>query len=221
MATVRISGSWAEQLRSEFDAPYFGELIRFVREEYRIGTVYPPGRDIFRAFDCCPFEEVKVVVVGQDPYHGRGQANGLCFSVSPGTTYPPSLNNIFKELVQDTGVPWPVDGDLTRWANQGVLLLNALLTVREGSPGSHQNRGWETFTDAVIRVLAEQHESLVFFLWGAYAQRKGAMIDRTRHLVLEAPHPSPLSVYRGFSGSRHFTQANAYLMAKGKTPIAW
>ncbi len=218
---VRIEDSWKQQLQEEFDKPYFEELTRYVRSEYASGTVYPPGQQIFAAFDACPFEQVRVVILGQDPYHEPGQAHGLCFSVNDGVQFPPSLQNIFKEIESDLGVPVPLSGNLTRWARQGVLLLNATLTVRAHQAGSHQNRGWETFTDAVIRCLASRREHVVFILWGAYAQRKGAFIDRSRHLVLQSPHPSPLSAYRGFFGNRHFSRANHYLVEHGYLPIQW
>lgn len=218
---VRIEDSWKQQLQEEFDKPYFEELTRYVRSEYASGTVYPPGQQIFAAFDACPFEQVRVVILGQDPYHEPGQAHGLCFSVNDGVQFPPSLQNIFKEIESDLGVPVPHSGNLTRWARQGVLLLNATLTVRAHQAGSHQNRGWETFTDAVIRCLASRREHVVFILWGAYAQRKGAFIDRSRHLVLQSPHPSPLSAYRGFFGNRHFSRANHYLVEHGYLPIQW
>ena len=218
---VRIEDSWKQQLQEEFDKPYFEELTRYVRSEYASGTVYPPGQQIFAAFDACPFEQVRVVILGQDPYHEPGQAHGLCFSVNDGVQFTPSLQNIFKEIESDLGVPVPLSGNLTRWARQGVLLLNATLTVRAHQAGSHQNRGWETFTDAVIRCLASRREHVVFILWGAYAQRKGAFIDRSRHLVLQSPHPSPLSAYRGFFGNRHFSRANNYLVEHGYLPIQW
>lgn len=218
---VRIEDSWKQQLQEEFDKPYFEELTRYVRNEYISGTVYPPGSQIFAAFDACPFEQVRVVILGQDPYHEPGQAHGLCFSVNDGVQFPPSLQNIFKEIESDLGVPIPRSGNLTRWAQQGVLLLNATLTVRAHQAGSHQNRGWETFTDAVIHRLASQRENVVFILWGSYAQRKGAFIDRNRHLVLQSPHPSPLSAYRGFFGNRHFSRANQYLVEHGYRPIQW
>ncbi len=218
---VRIEESWKRELATEFEKPYFAELTEFVRNEYSTSTVYPPARLIFNAFDHCPFDEAKVVIIGQDPYHGPGQANGLCFSVNKEIKMPPSLVNIFKEIAADTGKPMPADGDLTRWSRQGVLLLNATLTVRAGSAGSHQRRGWETFTDAAIRILAEKRENLVFILWGSYAQQKGAFIDRSRHLVLTSPHPSPLSAYAGFFGNHHFTLTNDYLRKHGKEPIEW
>lgn len=218
---IRIHPSWREALASEFSAPYFSALTEFVRAEYAAGTCYPPAGEIFAAFDRCPFPEVKVVLLGQDPYHGAGQAEGLCFSVRDGVPTPPSLQNIFKELHDDLGVPVPTSGSLRRWADQGVLLLNATLTVRAGAAGSHQGRGWENFTDAAIRALSSQREHLVFLLWGAYAGRKAALIDRSRHCILTAPHPSPLSAYRGFFGSHPFSQANAYLATHGLQPISW
>ncbi|MBR4434365.1 MAG: uracil-DNA glycosylase [Bacteroidaceae bacterium] len=218
---VRIDESWKAVLQSEFDKPYFERLTSFVRQEYASGTCYPPAGRIFSAFDHCPFDKVKVVIIGQDPYHEPGQANGMCFSVSPTTPMPPSLVNIFKEIQDDLGTPPPADGDLTRWADQGVLLLNATLTVRAHAAASHQRQGWEEFTDAVIRVLNEQRDNLVFILWGSYAQRKGAIIDRTRHLVLTSVHPSPLSAYAGFFGNHHFSRTNDYLVQHGQTPIDW
>ena len=218
---VKIEESWKEVLGTEFEKPYFAQLTEFVRNEYSAGTVYPPAKLIFNAFDHCPFDKVKVVIIGQDPYHGAGQANGLCFSVNKGIAMPPSLVNIFKEIAADTGKPMPTDGDLTRWSDQGVLLLNATLTVRAGNAGSHQRRGWEEFTDAAIRILAEKRENLVFILWGSYAQRKGAFIDRNKHLVLTSPHPSPLSAYAGFFGNHHFTLTNDFLVKNGKEPIDW
>ncbi|MDY3858666.1 MAG: uracil-DNA glycosylase [Muribaculaceae bacterium] len=218
---VRIEQSWKEALSPQFDAPYFEALADFTRRAYATGTVYPPGREIFAAFDACPFNEVKVVILGQDPYHGPGQANGLCFSVSPGVKIPPSLQNIFKEVHDDTGAPIPDNGDLTRWATQGVLLLNNTLTVEAHRAGSHQGHGWETFTDAAVKALSDNRTGLVFMLWGSPAIRKGAVIDRSKHLVLTSPHPSPLSAYRGFFGNHHFSQANAFLVRQGKTPIQW
>ena len=208
-------------MQPEFDKDYFLKLTDFVRTEYRTATIYPPGRLIFNAFDLCPFDRVKVVIIGQDPYHGPGQAHGLCFSVNDGIAYPPSLVNIFKEIKADIGTEPPATGNLTRWARQGVLLLNATLTVRAHQAGSHQNKGWELFTDAVIRLLAEEKEHLVFILWGAYAQRKGAFIDRSRHLVLTSAHPSPLSAYNGFFGNHHFSRTNTYLEEHGETGIVW
>lgn len=219
---IKIEESWKRHLAEEFDKPYFVRLTEFVRSEY-MGTtpIYPPAKLIFNAFDHCPFDDVKVVIIGQDPYHGAGQANGLCFSVNKGIPFPPSLLNIFKEIADDTGNPIPQDGDLTRWSDQGVLLLNATLTVRAASAGSHQNKGWEEFTDAAIRTLARERDNLVFILWGSYAQKKGAFIDRNRHLVLSSPHPSPLSAYHGFFGNHHFSRANSYLKAHGKSEITW
>lgn len=218
---VRIDPSWKEQLQDEFEKPYFTLLTDFVRKEYRQGAVYPPAALIFNAFDSCPFDQVKVVILGQDPYHEPGQAHGLCFSVNDGVPFPHSLVNIFKEIQSDLGKPMPPSGNLTRWARQGVLLLNATLTVRAHQAGSHQNHGWEEFTDAAIQRLAAGREHLVFILWGAYAQRKGAFIDPKRHLVLKSPHPSPLSASRGFFGNHHFSQANAYLTRHGIDPIDW
>ena len=218
---VRIENSWKLRLASEFDKDYFIKLTEFVRSEYMRTTVYPPARLIFNAFDHCPFDKVKVVIIGQDPYHGPGQAHGLCFSVNDGVPNPPSLQNIFKEIQSDLGKPLPANGDLTRWANQGVLLLNATLTVQAHQAGSHQRKGWETFTDAAIRCLAEEREHIVFILWGAYAQKKGAFIDRHKHLVLTSAHPSPLSAYNGFFGNKHFSRANEYLAAHGITEIEW
>lgn len=218
---VRIEKSWHDALSDEWNAPYFKQLTDFVRQQYMTTTVYPPAGRIFAAFDECPFDKVKVVIIGQDPYHGPGQANGLCFSVAPEVAVPRSLANIFKEVHDDTGVPVPENGDLTRWARQGVMLLNATLTVEAHRAGSHQSRGWEEFTDAVIRELNARRENLVFILWGSYAARKGELIDRQRHLVLTSPHPSPLSASRGFFGNHHFSRANAYLVAHGQTPINW
>jgi uracil-DNA glycosylase len=220
-ADVKIHESWKQALQPEFEKPYFQELIQFVKSEYKTHVVYPAGRDIFRAFDLCPLPQTRVVIIGQDPYHGPGQAHGLCFSVPDGTPFPPSLQNIFKELQNDVGKAAPPSGNLMRWARQGVLLLNATLTVRAGQAGSHQNKGWEVFTDAVIRVVAEQPRRVVFMLWGAYAQKKGAVIDAGRHLVLRCAHPSPLSAHQGFFGSRHFSQANAYLREHGGVEIEW
>ena len=218
---VRIEETWRQHLQSEFDAPYFAQLVAFVRQEYAQGRVYPPGRLIFNAFDQCPFDQVKVVIIGQDPYHEPGQAQGLCFSVPNGVQIPPSLINIYKEIEDDLGVKCPLSGDLTRWAQQGVLLLNATLTVREHQAGSHQRRGWEQFTDAVIATLSRERTGLVFLLWGSYAQSKRVLIDTGRHLVLQSPHPSPLSAHRGFFGNHHFSQANAWLQAHGQEPIQW
>lgn len=220
---VKIEEGWKEHLKNEFDKDYFKQLTDRVRSDYANPTVrvYPPGKEIFAAFDASPFDSTKVVIIGQDPYHGPGQANGLCFSVAPGVTMPPSLVNIFKEVSADTGAPFPADGDLSRWARQGVLLLNSSLTVREHQPKSHSGIGWETFTDAAVDALANSRDNLVFLLWGSDAIKKGAKIDRNRHLVLTSPHPSPLSAHRGFFGNHHFTQANQYLQAHGKTPIVW
>lgn len=218
---VRIEESWRSHLQGEFDKPYFATLTQFVRSEYATRQIFPPGRQIFNAFDLCPFDRVKVVIIGQDPYHDDGQANGLCFSVNPGTLFPPSLQNIFKEISDDLGRPMPTDGDLSRWARQGVLLLNATLTVRAHQAGSHQGKGWEQFTDAVIHELSAHRDHLVFMLWGSYAKAKGAQIDTSRHCILTAAHPSPLSAYRGFFGCHHFSLANAYLTSHGLTPIDW
>ncbi|MCI6050566.1 uracil-DNA glycosylase [Phocaeicola plebeius] len=218
---VQIEEGWKKALAPEFEKDYFVRLTDFVRQEYQQTTVYPPGRLIFNAFNLCPFDKVKVVIIGQDPYHGPGQAHGLCFSVNDGVAFPPSSQNIFKEIHDDLGMPIPVSGNLTRWAEQGVLLLNATLTVRAHQAGSHQRRGWEEFTDAAIRVLAEQKEHLVFILWGSYAQKKGAFIDRNKHLVLTSVHPSPLSAYNGFFGNKHFSRTNEYLVSHGETPINW
>lgn len=218
---VKIESTWLQQLQSEFDKPYFGTLTEFVKNEYKTTTIYPRGDMIFNAFEQCPFDQVKVVILGQDPYHEPGQAHGLCFSVQDGVRFPPSLMNIFKEIESDLNKPYPKSGDLTRWAQQGVLLLNATLTVRAHQAGSHQNKGWEQFTDAVIHRLAEQKEGLVFILWGSYAQRKGEFIDSRRHLVLKSVHPSPLSAHRGFFGNHHFSKANSYLLEQGKAIINW
>lgn len=218
---VRIAEDWKELLREEFEKPYFAELVDFVKAEYASHQIFPAARNIFRAFDKCPLENLKVVIIGQDPYHGDGQANGLCFSVDDGVDFPPSLRNIFKEVAEDTGTPVPTSGNLDRWAEQGVLMLNAVLTVRAHEAASHAGRGWEKFTDAVVRQIAEKKEGVVYMLWGSYAQKKGAMVDTSRNLVLKAVHPSPLSVYRGFFGSRHFSKANDYLLSRGRGPIVW
>ncbi len=218
---IKIDISWKSRLSEEFTQPYFKTLIDFVKQEYATATVYPPGKEIFHSFDACHFDDVKVVVIGQDPYHGPGQANGLCFSVHAGVRTPPSLVNIFKEIRNDLGKPIPPSGDLARWAEQGVLLLNATLTVRAASPGSHQNKGWETFTDAVIRKISTEKEHVVFLLWGAYAQKKGEAIDRSKHCVLMSAHPSPFSADRGFFGCKHFSKANEYLRSKGIGEIEW
>ncbi|MEA4935101.1 MAG: uracil-DNA glycosylase [Paludibacter sp.] len=218
---VKIEKSWKEILQPEFDKAYFASLVNFVRREYSSKKIFPPASLIFNAFDQCPLDEVKVVILGQDPYHGVGQAHGLCFSVNDGIEFPPSLINIFKEINRDLGAPVPRTGNLIRWAQQGVLLLNATLTVEAHKAGSHQGKGWETFTDAVIKQLSDKKENLVFMLWGSYAQQKGAYIDSSRHLVLRSVHPSPLSAYRGFIGCGHFSAANEYLKSKGKKSIVW
>ena len=218
---VKIESSWKMRLAAEWDKPYFKSLTDFVRAEYRSKQCFPPAGRIFAAFDACPFDEVKVVILGQDPYHDVGQANGLSFSVNPGMPLPRSLVNIFRELRDDIGCPMPVDGDLSRWARQGVLMLNSTLTVEAHRPTSHNNRGWEQFTDEVIMRLAHDREHLVFILWGAYAARKGAFIDRGRHCVISSAHPSPLSASRGFFGSKPFSQTNNYLISTNQTPIEW
>lgn len=219
---VRIEPEWKQVLKEEFDKEYFSSLTAFVKEEYKKGGVYPAPKHIFRAFDLTPFSAVKVVILGQDPYHGQGQANGLCFAVGEQIPLPPSLQNIYKELESDLRKPVAhKTGDLERWAKQGVLLLNATLTVRAATPGSHQKKGWEEFTDAAIRALSEEREGLVFILWGNYAKAKGAHIDRSKHLVIESPHPSPFSAHNGFFGSRPFSKTNDYLISKGKMPIDW
>ncbi len=219
---VNISDSWKTVLSGEFEKEYFQHLVSFVRSEYLRQTCYPKGNEIFAAFDHCSFEKVKVVILGQDPYHGEGQANGLCFSVHAGIRHPPSLINIFKELEVDTGKGYPVNGDLGYLANQGVLLLNATLTVRSSQAGSHQKKGWELFTDAVIQQLSERKEGLVFLLWGGYAKKKGSKIDQKKHFVLNSGHPSPLSANRGYwFGNKHFSKTNAYLIKTGKPEIIW
>ncbi len=219
---VKIDPSWEKHLANEFKKPYFAELAAFVKKEYQGGKVYPHPKNIFRAFDLCPFEKVKVIILGQDPYHGEQQANGLAFAVESAQAVPPSLQNIFKEIASDLGTSLVhTDGDLSRWAEQGVLLLNATLTVRVHNAGSHQEKGWEQFTDAVIRALSEERADLVFMLWGNYAKAKGAHIDRAKHLVLEAPHPSPFSAASGFFGCKHFSRANDYLIAHHSSPIDW
>lgn len=219
--SVRIEDSWRKVLDEEFKEPYFNDLSAFVREEYLKGLVYPNPKDVFRAFDLCPFDKVRVVILGQDPYHGVGQANGLSFAVHEGVRIPPSLQNIFKEIQSDIGVTPLMNGDLSRWAKQGVLLLNATLTVRASSPGSHQNKGWEEFTDAVIRKLSDEKENLVFILWGNYAKQKGAVINRSKHFVIESPHPSPFSANNGFFGSKPFSKANEYLREHGEREVDW
>ncbi len=218
---VKIEESWKQILANEWNKDYFVKLTDFIRNEYATTSIFPPGKDIFAAFNATPFNNVKVVIIGQDPYHDVNQANGLCFSVNDGIPFPPSLLNIFKEIHDDLGTPIPQSGDLSRWAKQGVLLLNSTLTVRAHCAGSHQNKGWEEFTDEVILKLAEQKENIVFILWGSYAIKKGAFINRMKHLVLTSPHPSPLSAYRGFFGNKHFSKTNEYLIKHGKTPIEW
>lgn len=218
---VRINEDWKSLLQEEFDQPYFEDLVNFVKSEYATKTIYPPAKLIFNAFDLCPPENVKVVILGQDPYHGPGQAHGLCFSVPDGIKPPPSLVNIFKEINSDLHVDIPKSGNLERWEQQGVLLLNATLTVRAHQAGSHQKHGWETFTDKVIQIISEHCEHVVFLLWGAYAGQKSGLIDTSKHLILKSVHPSPLSAYSGFFGNKHFSQANDFLLAYGRSPIAW
>lgn len=221
MNQVNIEPSWKEKLQGEFDKPYFDRLIQFVKEEYSSYTCYPPGRMIFNAFNLCPFDSVKAVLIGQDPYHEPGQAHGLCFSVNDGIAFPPSLRNIFQEIKTDVGTEIPLSGNLTRWAEQGVLLLNATLTVRAHAAGSHQKQGWEEFTDAVIQTISEEKQHVVFILWGSYAQSKAKLIDSTRHCILRSAHPSPLSAYRGFFGNHHFSLCNRYLSENNINPITW
>jgi len=219
---VNIHPSWKKELRAEFEKPYFEHLIQFVKEEYKNTTCYPPGKQIFSAFDHCPFDKVEVVILGQDPYHGPGQANGLCFSVNDGIPMPPSLQNIFREIQADLGRPFPPTGNLERWADQGVLLLNAVLTVRQSEANSHQGKGWEAFTDAVIQKISDEKENVVFLLWGGFAKKKGARVDRSKHLVLESGHPSPLSANKGhWFGNRHFSKTNAFLADKNKKQVDW
>ena len=218
---VKIEQSWKELLKDEFEKDYFKNLVQFVKKEYKTHTVYPPGKDIFKAFDLCPVDKVKVVIIGQDPYHGKGQAHGLCFSVKDGVKIPPSLRNIYKELKDDIGKEIPATGNIEHWAKQGVLMLNATLTVRAGNAGSHQGKGWETFTDAVIEKIADTKENLVFLLWGAYAQRKGQIINPEKHYVLKSAHPSPFSAHNGFFGNKHFSKTNEFLKSKGLTKINW
>jgi uracil-DNA glycosylase len=219
---IQIHPSWQNILSLEFNKPYFSDLVAFVKKEYATKKCYPKGSQIFSAFDYCPFDEVKVVIIGQDPYHGYGQANGLCFSVNDGIAFPPSLNNIFKEIENDLTIPFPKSGNLERWANQGILLLNATLTVRESEAGSHQNMGWEKFTDTVIQKISDEKENVVFLLWGGFAKMKGAKIDRTKHYVLESGHPSPLSANRGFwFGNKHFSKTNYFLKSKKEKEIVW
>ncbi|MCC7290217.1 uracil-DNA glycosylase [bacterium] len=218
---VKIEQSWKEKLQGEFEKEYFKQLVAFAKQQYQTHNVYPPPSKIFSAFALCPFGSVKVVIIGQDPYHGYNQANGLAFSVSDEVTIPPSLTNIYKELKSDLGTQPPKTGNLERWAQQGVLLLNATLTVEANNPGSHQNKGWEEFTDSVIRVLSEEKENLVFILWGSYAQRKGEIIDPFKHHIIQSPHPSPFSADKGFFGSKPFSKTNYYLQANGIKPIKW
>ncbi len=218
---VKIAESWKNLLADEFEKPYFAQLVSFVHSEYATHRIFPRGSNIFRAFDKCPFDKLKVVIIGQDPYHGEGQANGLCFSVNPGVPFPPSLQNIFQEVSNDTGAPIPADGDLDRWAEQGVLLLNSVLTVRAHQAASHAGHGWEQFTDAVVQAIDRNKQNIVYMLWGSYAQRKGAIADPEHNCILKAVHPSPLSAYRGFIGCRHFSLANQYLVAHGIEPIVW
>jgi uracil-DNA glycosylase len=218
---VKIEESWKKRLAHEFEKPYFKALISFIKAEFNTHTLYPPAGKIFNAFQKCTFDNTEVVIIGQDPYHGAGQANGLCFSVNDGIPMPPSLKNIFLEIKDDLGKPIPASGNLERWANQGVLLLNATLTVRANEAGSHQNKGWEEFTDEVIRLVSEEKENLVFMLWGAYAQKKGTIISEKKHLILKAAHPSPFAAHKGFFGCRHFSKANEYLRKKGKREIEW
>lgn len=219
---VKIEQSWKEQLSQEFKKPYFSTLIDFVKSEYSSSKVFPPGKFIFNAFDKCTFENTKVVILGQDPYHGNNQANGLSFSVNDGVAMPPSLQNIFKEIREDLDIPFPKSGNLERWAEQGVLLLNSTLTVRAGEAGSHQKKGWETFTDAVIKCVSDEKQDVVFMLWGKYAQDKGAVIDSSKHLILKAKHPSPMAAnYGGWFGTKHFSKANEYLVSKSLKPINW
>jgi len=219
---VNIESSWKEVLKDEFEKPYFNTLIDFVKSEYTEHTCYPPGKKIFSAFDHCSFDKVEVVILGQDPYHGPGQANGLCFSVSDGISMPPSLQNIFREILTDLGKPFPPTGNLERWADQGVLLLNAVLTVRNGEANSHQGKGWELFTDAVIQKISDNKKDVVFLLWGGAAKKKGARADKSKHLVLESGHPSPLSANKGhWFGNKHFSKTNEFLAEKGKKQIEW
>ena len=218
---IKLESSWKKRLMPEFEKPYFQQLISFVKEEYASHTVYPPGSKIFYAFEACPFDHTKVVIIGQDPYHGAGQAHGLAFSVNEGVSKPPSLINIFKEIHDDLGKPVPKSGNLSRWAEQGVLLLNATLTVRANTAGSHQGKGWEQFTDAAIKAISNEKSGLVFLLWGAYAQKKAELIDSTKHLVLKAAHPSPYAADKGFFGSKPFSKTNSYLQEHGLAPVQW
>lgn len=218
---VKIEESWKEKLKKEFKSIYFKQLVEFIKSEYQNHKIYPPAKDIFNAFNFCPFDKTRVIIIGQDPYHGAGQAHGLCFSVSEGVKSPPSLMNIFKEIKEDLKISIPNSGNLEHWAYQGVLMLNATLTVRAKQPGSHQNKGWEQFTDAVIQCLSDEKENLVFLLWGSYAQKKGVIINRNKHLVLESPHPSPFSAHRGFLGNKHFSKTNDFLISKNLAGINW
>lgn len=218
---VKIADSWKDHLKNEFEKDYFKNLVEFVKNEYGNNCVYPPGKEIFNAFEQCPFDQVKVVILGQDPYHGPGQAHGLCFSVNDNIPFPPSLLNIFKEIENDLGIKRPATGNLLRWANQGVLLLNATLTVRANLAGSHQGKGWEKFTDQVIKKVSDEKEAIVFMLWGAYAQKKAELIDKKKHLILMSAHPSPLSAHRGFLGNKHFSKANEWLKSNGIKEIEW
>ena len=218
---VKLEQSWKERLATEFEKPYFSNLVDFVKSEYATQTIYPKGTQIFNAFDKTPFDKVKVVILGQDPYHGPSQAHGLCFSVNEGIALPPSLRNIYKEIQTDLGIAPPSSGNLERWAEQGVLLLNATLTVRAHQAGSHQNKGWEEFTDAVIHKIAEEKKQVVFILWGSYAQKKGSFINSSENLILKSPHPSPLSAHQGFFGNKHFSKTNEYLISMNQTPIQW
>ena len=218
---VKIEDSWKKVLSDVFEQDFFQRLVSFVKDEYQTNQVFPPGKEIFNAFNHCTLQSVKVVILGQDPYHGPGQAHGLSFSVKPGVPFPPSLLNILKEIKSDIGIDMPPNGDLTRWADQGVFLLNATLTVRANQAASHQNQGWETFTDEVIKIINLHQENVVFLLWGAYAQKKADLIDSKKHLILKAPHPSPLSAHRGFLGCRHFSQTNQYLIERNLKPIEW
>lgn len=218
---VKIAEDWKQLLAPEFEKDYFRTLVEFVRSEYASQTIYPKAKNIFGAFEACRFADLKAVIIGQDPYHGPGQANGLCFSVNDGVQFPPSLQNIFKEISSDLDCPLPRSGNLERWAQQGVLMLNSVLTVRASQAASHQGRGWEQFTDAVVAAIAREKTGVVYFLWGAYAQRKAAVADRSQNCILESVHPSPLSAHRGFLGCRHFSKANEYLARTGKSPIAW
>lgn len=216
-----IHPTWKSHLEEEFKKPYFKQLASFVKQEYTQKKVFPPPKQLFHAFDACPFDDVRVVMLGQDPYHGPGQAHGLCFSVNDGVPIPPSLKNIYKEIRDDIGTPLPTSGNLDGWAKQGVFLLNATLTVEAHKAGSHQNKGWEEFTDAVIQTISDKKQDVVFLLWGSYAQKKGTIIDESKHLVLRAPHPSPLAAYRGFFGCKHFSKTNAHLISTFQAPIEW